>query len=89
MIVSASPENWIIGWARSLKLSLIATELEINNEQLTGKIKGTNCHGQEKVRMIKETYYLSTYAEIYSYGYTSGDKPMLALAHYAYMRPFQ
>jgi len=89
VIVSASPENWISGWARSLKLSLIATQLEINNEQLTGKIKGFNCHGQEKVRRIKETYDLSAYAEIYAYGDTSGDKPMLALAQYAYMRPFQ
>jgi len=89
VIVSASPENWLQTWCASLNLKLLATQLEVKNDTITGKIKGNNCHGEEKVRRIKETYNLSDYKEIYCYGDTSGDKPMLALATYAFYQPFR
>jgi phosphatidylglycerophosphatase C len=89
VIVSASPENWIRQWTSSIHADLLATKLEVNNETITGKIVGINCHGEEKVRRIKEHYSLADYPTIYAYGDTSGDKPMLALAHYPHMKPFR
>ena len=89
VIVSASPENWLQPWCATLNLPLLATQLEVHNNTITGKIKGNNCHGEEKVRRIKEAYDLSDYKEIYCYGDTSGDKPMLALATYAFYQPFR
>jgi phosphatidylglycerophosphatase C len=89
VIVSASPENWLRPWVTSLNLKLIGTQLEVKDDKITGKIKGTNCHGEEKVRRIKEAYNLAEYKEIYCYGDTSGDKPMLALATYAFYQPFR
>jgi HAD superfamily hydrolase (TIGR01490 family) len=95
VIVSASPENWIRKWAESINAGLIATKLETRpgkpaeDTRLTGRILGNNCHGKEKVRRIGETFQLDAYNEIYAYGDSSGDKPMLALAHHSFYRPFR
>jgi phosphatidylglycerophosphatase C len=89
VIVSASPENWIRQWTGTINADLLATKLEVHNHTITGKIAGINCHGEEKVRRIKEQYTLTNYSTIYAYGDTSGDKPMLALAQHSHMKPFR
>lgn len=88
VIVSASPENWIEHWAEKNGLELIASQLEIVDGKLTGKIKGKNCHGPEKVRRILEKYVVKEYDEIYAFGDTKGDLPMLALATQKFYKPF-
>jgi len=88
VIVSASAGNWIKKWAVKNGLSLIATKLEMKEDQLTGRIEGKNCYGQEKVRRIKEEYDLSGYEEILCYGDSGGDRPMLALATQGFYKPF-
>jgi phosphatidylglycerophosphatase C len=89
VIVSASAENWIREWCRALNLQLVATQLEVKNDRITGRINGRNCHGEEKVERIKAKYNLSDYREIYCYGDTSGDKPMLALGTKRFFKPFR
>lgn len=93
VIVSASPENWLQKWTTPLEVDLIATKLETkqlkDSIRLSGKIQGINCHGQEKVRRIKEAYDLSDFDNIHAYGDTSGDKPMLALAVHSFFKPFR
>ena len=89
VIVSASAENWIRPWTQSLHLPLIATQLEVRNGSITGKINGKNCHGPEKVARIKAQYDLADYSEIYCYGDTSGDRPMLALGTLRFWKPFR
>lgn len=89
VIVSASPENWLLPWAATLGLPVLATRLEVSKDRITGRIKGHNCHGEEKVRRIKEAYNLAEYKDIYCYGDTSGDKPMLALATHPFYQPFR
>lgn len=89
VIVSASAENWLRQWCAKNQLQLIATRLETKNDRLTGRIEGINCHGQEKLRRITALYDLSQYDEIYCYGDTKGDKPMLSLATFAFYRPFR
>lgn len=92
VIVSASPGNWISGWAGKVGASLIATRLETRtdgNERLTGRIQGANCYGEEKVHRILAAYNLSDYAEIYTYGDSSGDKPMLRLGNKSFYKPFR
>jgi phosphatidylglycerophosphatase C len=89
IIVSASAKNWLMKWTDEMNVKLIATELEINNEKITGNINGENCHGQEKVIRIKAAYDLSQYDEIYCYGDSSGDKPMLALGTFSFYKPFR
>ncbi|MET0463712.1 MAG: HAD family hydrolase [Chitinophagaceae bacterium] len=89
VIVSASPENWIKNWATSVNASLIATKLQIEGNRLTGRIEGNNCYGEEKVRRIQASYILADYDDVYAYGDTSGDKPMLSLAKHSSYRPFR
>ena len=89
VIVSASPGNWIRGWADGINAALIATRLETSAQKLTGKIEGSNCHGTEKVRRIQQEYDLSVYTEIYTYGDTSGDQPMLKLGTASFFKPFR
>jgi HAD superfamily hydrolase (TIGR01490 family) len=89
VVVSASAENWIKKWSDNIGVQLIATRLETNDKLLTGKIKGQNCNGDEKAVRIKSAYDLSQYDEVYCYGDTSGDKPMLALATKAFYKPFR
>jgi len=89
VIVSASAENWIKKWTDSLNLQLLATRLATKNEKITGKINGKNCHGPEKVSRIKEKFNLADYSDIYCYGDTAGDKPMLDLGSIKFYKPFR
>jgi phosphatidylglycerophosphatase C len=89
VIVTASAAQWLQQWCQQKDVQLIATRLEVKNELLTGKIEGVNCHGQEKVRRIRENFDLSQYGEVYCYGDTKGDKPMLELATFRFYKPFR
>lgn len=88
IVVSASPRNWIEGWCIAMGIELIATELEIQNNTITGKLQSFNCYGQEKVNRIKAHLNIEDYDTIYAYGDTDGDKPMLALADHPFYRKF-
>jgi len=89
VIVSASPENWIRHWTNKMNIELMASKLEEKDGKITGKILGKNCHGDEKVRRIKEKHTIEDYKEIYAYGDTSGDLPMLKLATQPFYKPFR
>ena len=92
VIVSASPENWIREWSESVEASLLATRLQTSSTtppHITGKIFEANCYGEEKVRRIKEAYTLEEYNQIYTYGDTSGDLPMLKLGTTSFYKPFR
>jgi phosphatidylglycerophosphatase C len=89
VIVSASAENWIKKWSDEIGLQLLATQLEIVDKRLTGKVKGKNCNGEEKAVRIRSIYDLSQYDEIYAYGDSSGDRAMLGLATEAFYKPFR
>ena len=89
MVVTASAENWVAPWCQELGIGCIATRLEIKDNFLTGKIKGRNCNGIEKVNRLKEVIDLSKYGEIEAFGDSKGDLPMLKLATQAYYKPFR
>lgn len=89
VVVSASAENWIKKWSDKTGAKLIATQLEVKNQHLTGFLKGKNCHSEEKVTRIKALYDLSQYDEVYCYGDSGGDKAMLKLATKAFYKPFR
>ncbi len=89
VIVSGSAESWVSLWTAKLGLHLIATRLEVINGKMTGNIEGENCYGQQKVVCIRKEFDLGKYDEVYAYGDTSGDKPMLALATKSFYKPFR
>ncbi len=81
VVVSACPRLILEPWCRRINADIIATELEVDAQaKVTGKIDGKNCWGEEKVRRIRSQYNLETYHEVFAYGDSKGDLPMLELA---------
>ena len=89
VIVSATPELILAPWCEKYGLDLLATRLQVIDGRLTGRIEGENYRGQVKVTQILNRYRLGDYREIYAYGDTEGDRPMLNLATHASYRPFR
>lgn len=89
VIVSASPTAWVAPWSRKNGFEQICTELEVKDGKISGLILGKNCHGTEKVKRINEKFALTDFDEIYAYGDSSGDKPMLSLAKHRFYKPFR
>ena len=88
VVVSASIQTWIQGWCNAQDIELIATQIEISNNTITGKLSSPNCNGIEKVTRIRNYLTLSDYNPIYAYGNSSGDKPMLDLAAHRFYKEF-
>ncbi|HAI76549.1 MAG TPA: HAD-IB family hydrolase [Microscillaceae bacterium] len=88
-IVSASLEDYLSAWAKAEGFGLIATRLVKENNQITGRIAGKNCHGFAKVELIHQKYSLSGFVKIYAYGDTLSDLPMLFLAQDRHYKPFR
>ena len=87
VVVSASPEAWIGPWARANNLEWIGTRMDICNNCLSGKFFGKNCHGEEKVERVRSYLELSEYTEIYTYGDSKGDLPLINLGTHRNYRP--
>lgn len=88
VVVTASASNWVKYFCEEYNLPLIASELEVINNKLTGKLKGNNCNESEKVNRIKQLYNLEDYAEIHCYGDSSGDRAMLSIATHPFFKKF-
>ena len=87
-IVTASFESYLKSWTDEYEITLIATQLEMTAQKLTGQFATPNCYGSEKIRRVKERYNLDHYNVIYAYGDSKGDLELLALADKSYYRYF-
>lgn len=87
-IVSANFDLILHKFAVENTIEYISTELQVENNILTGKFKTPNCYGQEKVNRIRNKYpNINSYSHIFAYGDSKGDTEMLALAtnpHYRF-----
>jgi HAD superfamily hydrolase (TIGR01490 family) len=88
-VVSASAENWVAPWCEKNGLICLATQLELHDEKITGKLCSANCYGPEKVKRIRQYFLLSDFDEIIAYGDSSGDREMFAIAHQQFYKPFR
>lgn len=89
VIVSASVEIWILPWAKQMGFEkVIATKAEIQNGKITGKFASANCNGPEKPVRLLEQYPKRNDYQLYAYGDTTGDLPLLKLADYPFYRKF-
>lgn len=89
VIVTASAEDWIRRWAEEAQVELLATRLETANGCLTGRISGKNCHGIEKVTRVSQHLRVDAYENVYVYGDSAGDLPMLKLGNRTFYKPFR
>lgn len=88
VVVTASIAEWIKPWCKQLEIQCIATELEVIDGLITGKLKGKNCIGEEKVNRIEKEYDIKKLEYIYSYGNSKGDNALLGIADEKYYRFF-
>ena len=89
VIVSASIRNGIEPWAKQYGFkTVIGTEVELDNEILTGRFEGTHCQGPEKVaRLLLHSPERSNYY-LYAYGDSRGDREMIKCADFPSYRCF-
>jgi phosphatidylglycerophosphatase C len=89
VIVTASVPEWITPWAVTEGVSnVIGSELEIRDGKITGKLRGSNCYGAEKVRRLLALRPDRHSYTLIAYGDSLGDKEMLAAADVSYYRRF-
>ena len=89
VIISASIRNWIEPWAKNNGFQkVIATEVELDKDILTGRFSGKNCHGAEKVTRLLSHFPERNNYDLYAYGDSKGDLEMMKLADFAYYRCF-
>lgn len=86
VIVSASISPYLKVWCRNHEIDLICSELEVRNGRFTGAYLNGDCSNERKVERIKERIDLSLYSEIFAYGDSEEDYPMLNLAHTSFYR---
>ncbi len=88
-MVTANFDLIVQQFAAEQGIEYISTELDIQNNILSGKFKTPNCYGAEKVNRIKKAIpNLDSFAKIYAYGDSKGDREMLALATDPFYRKF-
>ncbi len=80
IVVSASMKCWLQPWTTEHEVELLSTELEFINAKFSGNFLTENCHGKEKLNRVKKHLNLDDYEEIYTYGDSSGDDYILAIA---------
>lgn len=91
IIVSASPDIFINAAGHKLGIdAVICTMMRQVGGLYTGEMATPNCHGEEKVRRLNAWLAINqpstTQPEMHIYGDSSGDIPMLRLAHFAWYR---
>ncbi|MFR9166064.1 MAG: HAD family hydrolase [Dysgonomonas sp.] len=83
IIISASVRNWIEPWAKSAGIEkVLATEIEVKDNTVTGKFSSKNCYGKEKVNRLSAEYPNIKDYTLYAYGDSSGDRELLETADY-------
>lgn len=85
-IISASIENWIKPWAKSLGIDeVIATRITVDSEGIMRRFDGNNCYGAEKVRRLQEAEPQRESYILTSYGDSRGDREILAFADHPHL----
>nr|WP_029529403.1 MULTISPECIES: HAD family hydrolase [Pseudomonas] len=87
-LCSASPALVLGPFAKRLGIKLIATELEVVDGVLTGRISGNNCRCENKVIRLEAVYGLLSEYRLRAWGDTRGDLELLAAAQDAHWRHF-
>lgn len=85
VLISANLTFYLEPWGKSEGLeAVLASELEIEEEVVTGKLKGKNCWGEEKVRRLEEVFGPKEGYTLYAYGDSRGDQELLELADFPF-----
>lgn len=87
IVVSAAIESYLVPWSKHIGFDdVICSQIEVSPEgTVTGKLRGLNCWGPEKVQRLTELLGPKDYI-LYAYGDSRGDQELLSLADYPFYR---
>ncbi len=89
-LVSANFDLILQKFAKDNQMQLISTQIQVENNLITGQFATRNCYGEEKTVRIKAAFpNLNSYSRIYAYGDSKGDLQMLDLATEKFYRFFK
>ncbi len=91
-ICSASIGPYLRHWASSCGIQanhVMATELAVDEDRITGELSGYNVWGANKVRRILDQFAPQSVRILEAYGDTRGDQEMLHAAEASFFRPFR
>ncbi|MDO9406407.1 MAG: HAD-IB family hydrolase [Polaromonas sp.] len=92
VMVSASPDIYLESVAAQLGFeALLCTQMQWQDDRLTGRMATPNCHGEQKVVLLQAWMAGrfgadAAFVMLHAYGDTPGDWPMLRLADRAWYR---
>ncbi len=88
VLISATIDVYLAPWIKLYGFDdLICSTLEVDASNLvTGKLKGLNCWGPEKTRRLELLVGRKEEYTLYAYGDSLGDRELLALADYSYLK---
>jgi len=90
IIISASIENWIKPWTEKTGVDIVlSTQIEIENNLLTGRFLSKNCYGKEKVNRLMAEFPNRNEYRLVAYGNSSGDKELIDFADDGYYNKFK
>lgn len=91
VLISASLDVYLAPWTKLMDIDdLICTSLETDSHHnITGKIKGNNCWGPEKLLRLQNLLGDRESYSLYVYGDSRGDKEILDFADFPYYRKFE
>jgi HAD superfamily hydrolase (TIGR01490 family) len=90
VLASASLDVYVEPWARAAGFDdVLATSLEYEGGASTGRIEGTNCRAEEKVRRMQARYGDLSKLILHGYGDSADDRHYLVLCAEAHYRPFR
>ena len=86
-LVSNATEEYLNEWAKDIGFDLIiGTKLEVVEGKLTGRTKGGDCFGLNKLIRLEEMVGSLSNYELYVYGDSRGDAELLSKAQYPFYR---
>jgi HAD superfamily hydrolase (TIGR01490 family) len=90
IIITASILQWVEPWALKAGFAkVLASEIEVKNSKVTGKIMGKNCYGIEKVnRFISEYNSFENYHTV-CFGDSKGDFEILKSSNKSYYKKYE
>ncbi len=90
VLVSANLDVYLEPWSQNKGFhDLICSCIDASSDgMVTGKIRGTNCWGPEKVRRLSLLLGPKKDYTLYAYGDSLGDRELLELADYSFFRRF-
>ena len=91
IVVSASLDLYVDPWARNAGFAdVICSRLRLTDGRtVSGSLDGMNCYGEEKVRRLRVLLGDLDNYEIYAYGDSEGDLPLLREADHAFYKRFR